>query len=302
LLQSFENILVPIDHNANTELAVKKTTEFVQSAGSTIHLLHILRPDVNSNSLYDEIPIHHPHQHSPECRNTIEIMKGWSGIIRRLMPNSEVKLHLIRGSSIENILIHKANQTKSQLIIIAKQTGRKRMQLTNQVSPADIARQTHGAVLIAKPGAYFNKIKSIVLPVRSFIPFHKVDMLFPLVYHRGITIYLVSLLDKEADDIDCYYASHALIETYRILKEEANCHIIYKTINRHHLARTLLDFTNSIDADLLIVNPDEAQIWSLTGLRDVSDLLTARSRLQVMAVDRYHAAPQRLRMAEYSIF
>lgn len=299
--QSFDNILLPIDLNANTELAVNKTTELVLSGSSTIHLLHIIRRDVNDDYLYDEIPIATAFQNNPECIDIIEIMKGWSEIVRRLMPNSEVKLHLIRGNSIENILINKANETNSQLIIIAKQTGRKWMRLMNPVSPTDIARQTHGAVLLVKPGTFYNKIKSIVLPVRSFIPYHKIDMLFPLVYHKGITIYLISVLYKEADDLDCTSASHALIETYRILKEEANCHIIHKLIKRNNLARALLDFAASVEADLLIVNPDEAQIRSMTGLRDVSDLLESSSRLQVMAVDRYQIESQKIRMAESSI-
>ena len=300
--QSFENILLPIDLNANTELAVKKTTELVNAASTTIHLIHIIRADVINNAEYDEIPISSSHNRNPKYSDIIGKMKAWGGIIRRLMPNSEVKLHLVKGSSIENILIHKANETNSQLIIIAKHTGSKWIRLTNPVSPADIARQTHGAVLIVKPGAFYTKIKSIVLPVRSFIPFHKVDVLFPLVYHKGITIYLVSVLNKGADDLDHSSTSHALIETHRILKEEANCRIKHKLITRNNLGRTLLDFAASVEADLLIVNPDEAQVWSLTGLRDVSDLLKSRSSLQIMEVDRYQTETQRIKIYESGIF
>jgi len=293
---------LPIDLGANTELAVKKTTELVNFASTTIHLLHILRADTINDSFHEEIPITSAHKDCPGCSYKIEQMKAWREIVHRLMPNAEVKLHLIRGSSIENIFIHKANETDSQLIIMAKQTGRKWLQLTNPVSPTDIARQTHGAVLIVKPGTFYNKIKSIVLPVRSFIPFHKVDMLFPLVYHKDITIYLVSVLDKDADGLDLSSASHALIETYRILKEEANCHIVHKQIKRHNLAKTLLDFTASVEADLLIVNPDEAQVWSLMGLRDVSDLLNSHSPLQVMAVDRYRPDSQNIGISESGPF
>jgi nucleotide-binding universal stress UspA family protein len=286
LQHSFENILLPIDLDANTELAVKKTTELVRSASSTIHLLHIMRPGGNHISSYDLISTENYPEHREKHSDRLEQMKGWSKIIRRLMPNSEVLLHLTRGGSIENVVIEKALETDSQLIIIAKQSGKKWLRLVNPVSPTDIARETHSGVLIVKPGSFYNKIKSIVLPVRSFIPLHKVDMLFPLVYHKGITIYLVSILDTEADSLDLYLATHALNETYRILKEEAVCHIIYKQTKPNNMATTLLDFAASVQADLLMVNPDEADVWSLTGMLDVSDLLASRSSLQVMAVDR----------------
>jgi len=36
---------------------------------------------------------------------------------------------------------------------------------------------------------------------------------------------------------------------------------------------------------MLLLNPEESQIWSISGLRDFSYLLKRQSRLQVMAVD-----------------
>ena len=298
MLPSFENILLPVDLSANTELAVKKTAELVNTTRSTIHLLHIYRREVKSGL---------PSAENLKDRNLIyaekkEQMNAWSGIVRRLMPNAEVMPHLVEGGSLRDEIIQKAQETGSQLIVIATQAGKKWIRLKNPISPSDIARQTHSAVLTLKPGCFYNKIRAIVLPVRSFIPFHKVDTLIPLVYHKGITIYLVSVIDRGTNQQNYSSSSQALIETYRLLREEANCRIIHKLTKRDHLARTLLDLTKSVNADLLILNPDESKIWALNGSLDFSDLLNSRSKLQVLAVDRYEPKPERVRIYESSLF
>ena len=110
-------------------------------------------------------------------------------------------------------------------------------------------------------------------------------MLTPFVSNKGTTIYLVSVMNKEANDLDYSSTSHALIETYRILKEAANCQIVHKLVNDNNLAKTLLVFAESVQADMLLLNPEESQIWSISGLRDFSYLLKRQSRLQVMAID-----------------
>ena len=53
----------------------------------------------------------------------------------------------------------------------------------------------------------------------------------------------------------------------------------------NNLAKTLLLFAESVQADMLLLNPEESQVRSITGTRDFSHLLKRQSRLQVMAID-----------------
>ena len=271
LLQSFNNILLPVDLSLNTEMAVTKAIELVDSRGAVIHLVHVVNPENKDHSFFKE--------------GKISELNKWKETIERDVPGTVVSIHFIRGKPVEKMIVQKAKEVHAQLIIMARHAKRKWLRFKKPISSSYIAKETHSAVLTIQQGAFLNKIKSIVLPIRSFIPKRKVDMLAPFVHNKGTTIYLVSVMNKEANDLDYSSTSHALIETYRILKEAANCQIVHKLVNGNNLAKTLLLFAESVQADMLLLNPEESQVWSITGPQDFSYLLKRQSRLQVMAID-----------------
>jgi len=252
-------------------MAVTKAIELASSRGAVINIMHVVKPENKSSSVLKE--------------DKISELNKLKEIIERAVPGTEVNIHIIRGKPVEKMIVQKAKEVHAQLIIMARHAKRKWLQFKKPISSSNIAKETHSAVLTIQPGAFHNKIKSIVLPIRSFIPKRKVDLLAPFVINKGTTIYLVSVMNKEANDLDYSSTSHALIETYRILKEAANCRIVHKLVNDNNLAKTLLLFAESVQADMLLLNPEESQIWSITGLRDFSYLLKRQSRLQVMAID-----------------
>jgi nucleotide-binding universal stress UspA family protein len=271
LLQSFNNILLPVDLSWKTETAVTKAIELAGSRESVFHLVHVADPNTRMGSFFKE-----------DKKTKLNMYKE---TIERAVPGSLVNTYLIRGKPIEKIIIQTAKAAQPQLIILGRHANHNWFSFKKSISSSNIAKETHSAVLTIQPGSFLHKIRSIVLPIRSFIPTRKVDMLFPFVNNKGTTIYLVSVINEEAGDLDYSSASHALIETYRLLKEEANCQIVHKLIRGKNLARTLLQFSESVNADILLLNPDESRFWSVTGPRDFSDLLTRHSCLQVMAVD-----------------
>lgn len=270
LLQSFNNILLPVNLSVNTAVSVTKAIELAGFGRTVIHIIHVVNPE-NKSRLYSK-------------EDKISDLKKWKETIKLAAPGTEVYTYLIAGKSIEKIIIQKAKESHAQLIILARRAKRKWLTFKKPISPSNIARETCSAVLTIHPGTMLNKIKSIVLPIRSFIPNRKVDMLARFVNSKGITIYLVSVMNEEANDLEYSSTSHALIETYRILKEAANCQIVHKLVNGSNLTKTLLLFAESVHADMLLLNPEESQIRSITGIRDFSYLLKRQSRLQVMAV------------------
>ena len=276
-MQSFNNILLPVDFSMNSEIAVTKAIELASSGGTVIHIMHVVNPENRSSSFSKE-------------DKTSELNK-LKEIIERAVPGTEVNTHIVKGKPVEKMIVQKAKEIHAQLIIMARHAKRKWLPFKKSISSSRIAKETHSAVLTIQPGAFLNKIKSIVLPIRSFIPKRKVDILAPFVNNKGTTIYLVSVMNKEANDLDYSSTSHALIETYRILKEAANCQIVHKLVNHNNLAKTLLLFAESVQADMLLLNPEESQVWSITGLQDFSYLLKRQSRLQVMAIDSISGEP-----------
>ncbi len=269
--QSFNNILLPVDLSENTKVSVEKAIDLAGVGKTAIHLVHVVSPQKKSNSI--------------SKGEKISKLTKWKEIIEKAVPGTEVYTSVIAGKSIEKIIIQKSVELHAQLIILARHAKRKWRIFNKPISSFNIAKETHCAVLTIQPGVALNKIRSIVLPIRSFIPNRKVDVLARFVNSRGITIYLVSVINQEANDLEYSSTSHALVETYRILKESANCQIVHKLVNGNNLAKTILLFAESVQADMLLLNPEESQVRSITGTRDFSHLLKRQSRLQVMAID-----------------
>jgi nucleotide-binding universal stress UspA family protein len=285
MLESFRTILLPVDLNGNTEIAVKKAMDLADPMDSTIHLLHVIKNIPN----HSEITYGVTNRSVPEKRirrylEREEKMRQWKAVIEQAKPGIQVEIHLVNGRFIQNKIIEAASILGPQLIIIAKSSNRRWFSFLKTIEPGLLAEITNAAVLTVKPGAMNGKIKSIVIPIRSFIPKRKFEFLVPLIKKRKLTVYLLSLLDEE-NGFDDSAASLAFVETYRLLKDKVNCQIVHKLITSHNIAKTVLQFAQSVHADMLMVNPEENWISKFLEL-DICDRLMSNSSLQVLAVDR----------------
>jgi nucleotide-binding universal stress UspA family protein len=270
LVPAFKNILLPVDFTSNTELALKKAIDLVDKEDSVIHLIHILKSG----------------------KGDIDLYQGKIGKLRNLkiylnisVPGILVETHLCKSISVEKAIIEKAGDFNAELIIIARQSGKKLFSLWKTVSPSRLAKKTRCAVLTLKPGSEYSKIKSIVVPFRSHIPRRKLDVLVPLTWKKNTIVYLVAMLNELKEfEIGDSSVTHTLIETYRLLREDLNCQIIHKLVTGSNIAKSMLRFAESVDADVLLANPDEMSISSLTGL-DISDRLGRDSKMQLLTIE-----------------
>jgi nucleotide-binding universal stress UspA family protein len=281
LKYSFRKILIPVDFTFNTELAIKKAIELIDPWESIIYLVHVKKPKFILEGIIKNRPsIRNKTNHLSEYSK----LQQWKNVVEETMPGVTVRIHLIHSKSVEGALIQKAAELNPQLIIISTQSKRKWPFSRKAISHRNLAERTQCAVLAVRPGSMHTKIRSIVIPVGSFIPKQKLNLLVPLAWERNATIYLLSILN-ESNGFDDSPAVHSLIEIYRLLKEEGNCKIVHKLVPGKNIGRIALRFAQSINADILLVNPEESGL-SFFGNQEISDLLKPNSTLQVLAIDR----------------
>jgi nucleotide-binding universal stress UspA family protein len=273
---AFKNILLPVDFSSNTELSVRKAVDYVDADDGQIHLLHIVTPNKK--------PV-------AEFYSEFFQLEQLKKIFDHELNHVTIHRDILRGNSIQSAIIKKADEVHPDLIIIAKNSNRKLFPLRKKIFPGRLAKKSRCAVLTVKPGSLHNKIKSIVIPIRSNIPKRKLELLVPLAWKKNITIYLVSMMDKIKgfDDYDSSL-SHTLIETYRSLKGEVNCQIFHEFVHGENVARTVLRFAKSVNADILLTNPDEINVSDFARL-DVVDMLMRDSKLQVLTVEPENGSP-----------
>ncbi|HEY2348829.1 MAG TPA: universal stress protein [Puia sp.] len=283
-MNSYKTILIPVDLSINTGLAVKKALEFADPDISFVHLLHVTRYKPIPNDEQDDDFSADPSENGVNKYYVTEMkLVEWEKRLRESSPGIHFQTHLVPGRRIQREIIRVASVLKPDLIIIAKSSGLRWFSFLSTIKTGILAHRTNSAVLTVKPGSENSSIKSVVIPVRSFIPKRKFNSLVPLLKEKNITIYLLSLLDS-GNKFDYSSASFAFIETYRLLKDMGNCQIVHKLISGHNMAKSILQYAQSVHADVLMVNPEENKISKLLDI-DIIDRISRSSTLQILAIN-----------------
>ena len=282
----FNNILLPVDFTINTDIAVKKAMELVvQFDDASIHLLHVASP-LSTWGGITMYPFHAVTRAEAFYHNQEDFgLQKLQSKMAALLPTVRIETMLIEGG-IEKSIIEASKALRSDLIIIGKHHRLRWLPLFTSVSPDRIAQSSDCPVLTVKPCSVDQKIKSIVVPIGKFVPKRKIELLSALSKKFHATIHLVTL-QKESTVISMD-ASHALLQTYRMLKGRGLvAQLVHKVMKGNNLARAALKYAESIQADILLVNPKtETRLSSFTGLH-ISVRLWIFSWLQVLEVEPY---------------
>jgi hypothetical protein len=279
----FNTILIPVDFSINTEVAVKKCLEIIEPVGARIIMLHVERKNAAwrmsrlKNPIgIDRFPLRY--YFNEKQKKLFE----WRSVIQERLPGSEVEAKIVRASNVETAIIQESVMTKPDIIIIGKNCRHSNLPFLNTVSSNHIAKKTGMPVLTVKPGSIYNKVKSVVVPVGSFVPRRKVELIVALRKKFRISVHLVTLLRNKTNAND--FSGYALLDTYRFLRDVAQCPLDHEVLHGDNIAKSSLKYAQQIKADLLLVDPEkENRLASFPG-KYISDELMPDSRLQILTV------------------
>ena len=280
----FKNILVPVDFSSNTEVAVKQATELACTNGSTIHLVHVTKP----KALWRVIRIINLFRSSPNKyyypKKVKSKLQEWKYAIEESVSDCKVKTYVKEGNVCVKIR-DAANEIKPQLIIIGNNNTDKHFSFLKSVCPNKLAKSTGYPVMTVMKNTLHTKIKIIVVPVGSFIPNRKIDLVTEFAKKYRAAIHLVTIPDEIVVDES---KGSSFLETFRILKNSLTSPIEHHIMKGHNLPKAILEYAECVGADLILVNPGtETKISSLTG-KHINDALTTSSKLRVLSIEPDH--------------
>jgi hypothetical protein len=167
------------------------------------------------------------------------------------------------------------------LIIIGKNCHHSWFPFLNTVIPTKIVQQTGIAVLTAKPGSIYNKIRTVVVPIAGEATKNKMEALSLICRKFKIKIYLVTFMSNDNKPSD--FNASALLKMYQWLKTSIHYPVEYAVLHGHNKAKAILNFAEKINADILLVHPEsETKIGWMN--RHISDMLPPASKVQVLTV------------------
>ena len=280
----FKSILIPVDFTVNTEVAVKQAIELACTNGSTIHLVHVTK----SKALWKMIRIINLFRSSPNIylypKKVKSKLQEWKHVIEEAVSDCKVNTYIKEGNVCDKIR-DAANEIKPQLIIIGKNNADKHFSFLKSVCPNKLAKWTGYPVMTVMKNALHSKIRIIVVPVGSFIPNRKIELVTEFAKKHRAAIHLVTIPDKIVINES---KGSSFLETFRILKNSLTSPIEHHIMKGHNLPKAILEYSECVGADLILVNPGtETKISSLTG-KHINDALTTSSKLRILSIEPDH--------------
>lgn len=267
MVEAFNTVLVPVDFSINTEVAIAKAVSLLDGEEAVIHLLHVFSSfSFSGNSRYED-----SERKLQQWKASIE--DGWQGV--------SVQWHIRKGGSVQKIISQAVKELKPDLVVIGQSATHTGFSFFRPVLPMMLSTATGIPVLTVKPGALHRQTKTVVVPVADALPENKLQALELLCRKGRLNVHLVTFVNE--NNVAPEFSASVLLQMYQWLKSRLRCPVDYAVVHGTNKARALLQYTEKMNADILVVHSDvETRIgW---GNRHISDVLPRGSKVQVLAL------------------
>lgn len=277
-----KDILVAIDFGTATPLIMKQVIELSCNEDTTIHLLHISEIKTYGAKRFSRKTLEIADEN--ESADTIKKLKQWRLCLQEAIPHNKVKGYLLTGE-VHQCIVDVAKNIRPQLIIIGKPRKTGRLHFYKPLNADELSRISKCPVLTILKNDSHARMKTILLPVRNFIPVRKMELLviFAKVYRARII-----LVASQGNFFRKEKERNILLETYRVLRNGLNNKVEYRLIDGHNFPRSIAACAEETGADILIVNPVKETLLSGIFRKGIIDILPSDSRLKILSVVPYH--------------
>src|SRR4051812_15911744 len=166
-----KDILVAVDLGNSTPFIVKQAIELSAGNEVTIHLLHVYKQNVTDSIGY----VKDVNDDDPDRAAAFKKLKEWKTSLQETIPGTKVKGYFLDGS-VNQCILDVAENIKPQLILVGKPRKAGYFSFYRPLNINRLSRLSKCPVLTVMNYDNHNKMKTIVLPVRDFIPVRKMEL------------------------------------------------------------------------------------------------------------------------------
>ncbi len=284
-MATFKNILIPVDSLYNAQIAAEKALELADSSETTLFLVATIRFDsFPQKLLYNSIPFQkksYLERKQAFLRKKLETLKER---IQKISSLTKTVTIIITETTISDNLLRYAQEQQIDLVIATKEKNRSGFSFFRKDITEDLARKASLAVLTVTKGCLNHPIKTIVLPVTSFVPERKIEMALAFARQFNAHIHLITMLDN--NDITTKIRIDAFYLTYKILSESGHSPQ-YKILHGSDSDAALVRYANQVKADMILVNPEKKKILPVFFQGKITDMIQPFSALHILTLKPY---------------
>jgi len=261
------NILVPIDFKARNRWALTKAVELSNGFGCNIHLVHVRskQDKMFARRTGQEVAFRKLEQLRSEYR-------------QQICGEGRIEISVLSGNRSQE-LQHYIQKYEMDLVITGLSRFNLLDRLASSVSISRLATKTQLPILAVRSSGLVCHYKKIVLPVSGEVPIRQIRLAALLGRAFRSTVYFVSLR-QHADGEH----KNLLVQALEVVQSISTVPVQSFLLEGKNLAKSTLEFSRKINADLIMVNP--VRDFRLPGLwnRITNKLLSYGSKIPVMTM------------------
>jgi nucleotide-binding universal stress UspA family protein len=277
--KTFYNLLVPVDFTSKSRWAISKAIDLANNFHCNIHLVHVV-----SSELIPFLPFEATNLFQYDTAADLENAR-----IKLESLRDDYRQHLCGGGSIEISLLQGnrsqqlakyIEQYNMDLVVVGLAKFNLIHRILSSVSISKLARKTNVPVLAIRSSGQVSHFKKIVLPLTSDIPVRRLQLATMMARSYKSTVYLVSLRKDENP------AENVLNKTLEVIQSLSTIPVQCFMLEGKNLAKSTLEFSKRINADLIMANP--LKEFTMPGFwnRWTRKLLSYDSKIPVITIDK----------------
>lgn len=262
------NILVPVDFAVRNKWAIAKAIELSNSFHCNIHLVHVAGNRKNEATRLKSV--------ETALRKLEQIKAAYQN---HLTGEGRLEISVVTGNKMRALSDY-IRRYEMDLVVTGLSRFNLIQRLISSVSISRLAKKTNIPVLAVRSSGLIYHFKKIVLPVSGEIPMRQIRLAALLGRAFKSTVYFVSLR-KHADN----HSENIIDKALEIVQSISTIPVQCFLLEGQNLAKSTLDFSRKINADLIMVNP--VKDFRLPGLWNAltNRLLSYASRIPVVTVN-----------------
>jgi hypothetical protein len=275
----FKNILIHEDLTGGSCIAIEKVLEMYEPSITRIHLVHVYKdnpfPLWGWMDFLAYAPICTREEADRKLRSTVEEIRSRNNGCK------VTGIFLETEGTVTNSLSRYIMDNDIDLVIANRQRRAAWPLQGNSLDSFRLTEQTGCAVLSVTQGCLNHPIRSILLPISSFIPEKKIHMAIALSKEFKACIHLMGLTvvneHSNKANLSAFYNTYKLFREYGYEPQ-------YKIINGIGTSSELYNYAEEIKADIVLVNPErETGFFHWLGQR-FSKVSQPLSPLQILSI------------------
>lgn len=278
--KTFYNILVPVDFTSRSKWAISKAVELANNFHCNIHLVHVV-----SQQLLPLVPIDasvlFPYEGTVDLEHARKKLEKLRDNYRHhLCGGGKMEISILQGVK-QAELAKYIKQYDMDLVVVGLSKFNLVHRILSSVSISNLANKTNVPVLAIRSSGLVSHFKKIVLPLTDDVPVRRIQLATMLARSFKSTVYLVSLRKDENP------AENVLNKALEVVQSLSTIPVQCFLLEGQNLAKSTLEFSKRINADLIMANPFKEFIMPGFWNKVTKKILSYHSNIPVLTVDKH---------------